>query len=427
MKKYETDILIAGSGVAGLYCALHLKSDLKITVISKSELTSTDTYLAQGGIATALNDADIPLFVEDTMKAGDYENTVEAVNILVKESRENINELLKYGLELDKDDGNLSYTREGAHSVNRIVHHKDETGKAVAETLIASAKKRSNIELWEYSRIVDVMEKNNKCVGGVLIKDGETIEISAKAVVLATGGIGGLFKKSTNQRELTGDGVAIAIKNGIKLKDVDYIQFHPTVLHKGKENERRFLISESLRGEGAKLYNSKGERFVDELLPRDEVTDIIEKELKKTGDECVYLDITSLDSEYIKSRFPSIYKECLKFGIDITKDRIPVSPAQHYYMGGIAVDLNGQTSMENLYALGETACTGVHGKNRLASNSLLEGLVFARRAADLINETIKSTESGNADGSTYTLEIDKLSVINELKKGGKYKDELFSY
>lgn len=271
------------------------------------------------------------------------------------------------------------------------------------------------------------MEKNNKCVGGVLIKDGETIEISAKAVVLATGGIGGLFKKSTNQRELTGDGVAIAIKNGIKLKDVDYIQFHPTVLHKGKENERRFLISESLRGEGAKLYNSKGERFVDELLPRDEVTDIIEKELKKTGDECVYLDITSLDSEYIKSRFPSIYKECLKFGIDITKDRIPVSPAQHYYMGGIAVDLNGQTSMENLYALGETACTGVHGKNRLASNSLLEGLVFARRAADLINETIKSTESGNADGSTYTLEIDKLSVINELKKGGKYKDELFSY
>jgi L-aspartate oxidase len=246
-------------------------------------------------------------------------------------------------------------------------------------------------------------------------------------VVLATGGVGGLFKKSTSQRELTGDGVAIALKNGIKLKDVDYIQFHPTVLHRGEENERRFLISESLRGEGAKLYNSKGQRFVNELLPRDEVTAIIENESGKTGDNCVYLDISFLDSEYLKNRFPSIYKECLKSGIDITKDRIPVSPAQHYYMGGIAVDLNGKTSMENLYALGETACTGVHGKNRLASNSLLEGLVFSKRAAALINKAIKGKGAESTEGSSYTLEVDKNTVIEELKRGGKFKDELFSH
>ncbi|MHC1721000.1 MAG: L-aspartate oxidase [Clostridiaceae bacterium] len=426
MRKYETDVLIAGSGVAGLYCALHLKSDLKVLVLSKSELTKTNTYLAQGGISTALNDEDMPLFVEDTMKAGDFENTINAVNVLVQESRDNIDELLGYGLQLERNNGELSYTREGAHSVNRIVHQKDETGKAVADTLIAEAKKRNNIELWEYARIVDVMKKGNLCVGGVIVKDGEIIEVSAKALVLATGGVGGLFKKSTSQRDLTGDGVAIALKNGIKLKDSDYIQFHPTVLHRGAENERRFLISESLRGEGAKLYNSKGERFVDELLPRDEVTAIIEKELEKTGDKCVYLDISFLDSDYVKKRFPSIYKECLKSGIDITKDRVPVSPAQHYYMGGIEVDLNGKTSMENLYALGETACTGVHGKNRLASNSLLEGLVFARRAAALISKTTKGKSAENTEGSSYTMDVDKQTVIRELKRGGKFKDELFS-
>jgi len=427
MRKYETDVLIAGSGVAGLYCALHLKNDLRVLVLSKSELTKTNTYLAQGGISTALNDEDMPLFAEDTMKAGDYENEKEAVNVLVQESRDNIDELLTYGLELDRQNGELSYTREGAHSVNRIVHYKDETGKAVAETLIAEARKRNNIELWEHARIVDVIKKDNHCIGGVIIKDGESMEVSAKAVVLATGGVGGLFKKSTSQRELTGDGVAIALKNGIRLKDVDYIQFHPTVLHRGEENERRFLISESLRGEGAKLYNSKGQRFVNELLPRDEVTAIIEKELEKTGDKCVYLDISFLDREYLKNRFPSIYKECLKSGIDITRDRIPVSPAQHYYMGGISVDLNGKTSMENLYALGETACTGVHGKNRLASNSLLEGLVFSKRAAALINKTIKGKRTESTQGSSYTLEVDKNNVIEELKRGGKLKDELFSH
>jgi len=427
MKKYEMDVLIAGSGVAGLYCALHLRSDLKILVLSKTELTETDTYLAQGGISTALNEKDIPLFIEDTLKAGDYENTKEAVNVLAKESIENIKELIGYGLELDKHNSELDYTREGAHSVNRIVHKKDETGKAVAETLIAEAKRRGNIELWENTTMVDIIKEGNRCIGGVLMKDGEIIEVAAKDVVLATGGVGGLFKKSTNHRTLTGDGMAIAIKNGVELKDSEYIQFHPTVLDRGLENERRFLISESLRGEGAILVNSKGERFVNELLPRDEVTAAIEMELDKSGEKCVYIDITFMDSEFVKTRFPAIYQECLKSGIDMTKDRVPVSPAQHYYMGGIKVDLNGRTSMENLYALGETACTGVHGKNRLASNSLLEGLVFSKRAAKTINETADKIELVK-EGKGYTLELDKKAVIKELKgSSGRYEDELFSY
>lgn len=427
MKKFEVDVLIAGSGVAGLYCALHLRSDLKILVLSKSELTETDTYLAQGGISTALNEEDIPLFVEDTLKAGDYENDTEAVNVLAKESIENITELIRYGLQLDKHNSGLSYTREGAHSVNRIVHQKDETGKAVAETLIEEAKRRSNIELWEHTTMVDILKMGGRCTGGVLMKDGEIIEVAAKDVVLATGGVGGLFKKSTNHRTLTGDGIAIAIKNYVKLKDADYVQFHPTVLDRGLENERRFLISEALRGEGAKIVNSKGERFVNELLPRDEVTEAIERELKKSGEKCVYIDITFMDSEFVKKRFPGIYKECLKSGIDITRDRVPVSPAQHYYMGGIKVDLNGRTSMDNLYALGETACTGVHGRNRLASNSLMEGLVFSRRAAMTINETADKTELLK-EGKGYTLELDKKAVIKELKgSSGKYEDELFSY
>ncbi len=427
MKRYETDVLIAGSGVAGLYCALHIRNDLKVLVLSKSDLTETDTYLAQGGISTALNEEDIPLFVEDTLKAGDYENNTEAVSVLAKESIENIMELIRYGLQLDKHNSGLSYTREGAHSVNRIVHQKDETGKAVAETLIEEASRRGNIELWEHTTMVDILKEGGRCVGGVLMKDGEIIEVAAKDVVLATGGVGGLFKKSTNHRTLTGDGIAIAIKNGVKLKDADYIQFHPTVLDRGLENERRFLISEALRGEGAKIVNSKGERFVNELLPRDEVTAAIEAELKKSGEKCVYIDISFMDSEFVKTRFPAIYKECLKSGIDMTKDWVPVSPAQHYYMGGIRVDLDGRTSMDNLYALGETACTGVHGKNRLASNSLLEGLVFSRRAAKTINETADKTELVK-EGKGYTLELDKKAVIKELKgSSGRYEDELFSY
>ena len=426
--KYSVDVLIAGTGVAGLNCALNLRKDLRVLLISKSEVRDTNTYLAQGGISTARNKEDISLFVEDTIKAGGYENKIDAVKVLAEESIENISDLINYGLELDKSDSDLSYTREGAHSINRIVHSKDQTGKAVAETLIKEAKKRHNIELWEYTTLVDILKKDNKCVGGILLKHNETIEVSAKAVVVATGGIGGLFNDSTNQRELTGDGISIAIKNGIKLKNIDYIQFHPTGFYNGESNERRFLISESLRGEGAKLFNLKGQRFVDELLPRDKVSEAIMKEISRSNIPYVHLDISFLDSDYIINRFPTIYEQCLKAGFDITKEPIPVSPTQHYFMGGIETDIYARTSMENLYAAGETSCTGVHGRNRLASNSLLEGLVFSKRAAKVINNTINRIDIENLTSMSYTLELDKNMLIGELKRRSeKLNDELFCY
>lgn len=421
----EADVLIAGTGVAGLYCALNLRKDLRVVVISKSGMRSTNTYLAQGGISTAVNKDDIELFIEDTLKAGSYENKFSSVSILAEESITNIKELINLGLELDKDICGLSYTREGAHSINRIVHSKDQTGKAVAETLIAEVQKRDNIELIENTALVEIIKKDNRCTGGVLLREGKRINLYAKSVVMATGGIGGLFKDSTNQRELTGDGIYIAMKNNIKLKDLSYIQFHPTGFYTGEIGKRRFLISESLRGEGAKLYNFRGKRFVNELLPRDKVTEAIISELQASYKPYVDLDISYLNSEYLKNRFPAIYAECFKHGIDITREPIPVSPTQHYFMGGIDVNLKAETSMENLYAVGETACTGVHGANRLASNSLLEGLVFSKRAAKTINDKVNYLDI-DLSGSCCSMEIDKHALINEFKRSnGKLYDELF--
>lgn len=422
----KVDVLIAGTGVSGLYCALNLRSELKVLVISKSNIKSTNTYLAQGGISTARDKEDMDLFIADTLKAGNFENNLAAVSILAKESVENIQEVINFGLKLDKVNSGLSYTREGAHSTNRIVHCKDETGKAVAETLISECKKRDNIQFWEDSILVDLINNKNKCAGGILLKEGKVKEIHAKVVVLATGGIGGLFKDSTNQREITGDGLIIALKNNVKVKNLGYIQFHPTGFYSNEKNKRRFLISESLRGEGGKLFNSKGKRFVDELMSRDKVTTAIIKEIKSSKEPFVNLDMTSLDSVYIKNRFPAIYNECLKHGIDITKEPIPVSPTQHYFMGGIEVNLKSETSMKNLYAIGETACTGVHGANRLASNSLLEGLVFSIRAAKAINNSINSLKLDIKEKYSYNLELDSKLLINDfIRSNEKLYDELF--
>lgn len=382
------DVLIVGTGVSGLYSALNLNSDLSIILVSKNSISETNTFLAQGGISTARNIRDIPLFVEDTLKAGQYLNDNAAVKVLAEESISNINQILELGMPLDKEDTELSYTKEGAHSINRIVHAKDRTGKELAESLIKEVKKRSNISIYENSYLVDILKENNICCGGIIIKDNMQYNIYAKMVILATGGIGGLFKNSTNRLSITADGLAIALKNHIKLKNLEYIQFHPTAFYSKDTTKRRFLISESLRGEGGKLINCNGERFTDELMPRDIVTKAINDELKKTGTTHVYLDISFLPADYIVNRFPTIYNECIKAGIDITKSPIPVSPTQHYSMGGIQVDLYSKTNMENLYAVGEVSCTGVHGANRLASNSLLEGLVFSRRAAESINKVI---------------------------------------
>jgi len=430
----NVDVLIVGTGVAGLYCALNLREDLKVLLVSKSKVTETNTYLAQGGISTARSKEDIPLFIEDTLKAGRYENKIEAVKVLAEESMPNISEIVEFGVKLDKDRDKLLFTREGAHSINRIVHSKDETGKAVADALIEEVRKHKNISIYEDTYLVDILKADNKCCGGILIKNKEQINVHSKVVVLATGGIGGIFNNSTNQRQLTADGISIAIKHDIKLKNMDYIQFHPTALCDGEKDSKRFLISEAVRGEGGKLINSKGERFVDELLPRDVVAEAIYKEIARTGDSCVYLDVTFLDKEYIMNRFPTIYNECLKRGIDMAKQPIPVSPAQHYFMGGIETDLNSKTSMDNLYAAGEVSCTGVHGANRLASNSLLEGLVFSKRAAEDINQRIDKVKEFKVEPRIVNETVENLKrynkkiVIEEFKRRAKkLNDELFDY
>ena len=398
MKNNYVDVLIVGSGVAGLYCALNLRNDLDIMVISKDKLDCTNTYLAQGGISVARNKDDVPFFVEDTLKAGQYKNDLQAVKVLTRESIENVDYLVSLGLDIDKDeDGNWDYTKEGAHCVNRIVHTQDNTGENVAKTLIKNALSRHNIRIFEDTFLVDIIEKNNKCIGGILLKDDEQINVFAKCVILACGGIGGLYKNSTSQRILRGDGLAVALRHDVELKDINYIQIHPTAFYDGSDDERRFLISESVRGEGGKLYNINGERFIDELLPRDVVSKAIFKEMKKTNSQYVYLDVSFLDSDYLKNRFSTIYNKCFEKGTDITKKPIKVSPAQHYFMGGIKVNLNSETSMENLYAVGETACTGIHGANRLASNSLLEGLVFSKRAANVINNKIDNLNLSKID------------------------------
>ncbi|WP_419749668.1 L-aspartate oxidase [Terrisporobacter petrolearius] len=430
MENKYVDVLVVGSGVAGLYCALNLRQDLDVMVISKDKIDCTNTSLAQGGISVARDLDDVPFFTEDTLKAGKYKNNIQAVNVLTKESIENVDYLVSLGLNVDKDeDGNWDYTKEGAHCVNRIIHTQDNTGENVEKTLVKNSFQRKNIRISEDTFLVDIIERNNKCIGAILLKDKEQINVFAKFVVLACGGIGGLYKNSTSQRILRGDGLAVALRHEIELKDINYIQIHPTAFYDESGDERRFLISESVRGEGGKLYNINGERFVDELQPRDVVSDAIFNEMKKTNTPYVYLDISFLNEEYLKNRFSTIYNKCLEKGTDITKGPIKVSPAQHYFMGGIKVDLNSKTSMKNLYAVGETACTGIHGANRLASNSLLEGLVFSKRAAKDINENIDqfNLTKVNID-EIYTSreeieEENKRIVVNAIKdKGGVIDD-----
>lgn len=381
----KTDILIVGSGVSGLYCALNLPRDKQILIITKDKIFHSDSYLAQGGICVLKDEQDYDSFFEDTMKAGHYENKKESVDIMIQSSRDIIKDLVSYGVRFEKENGEFVYTKEGAHSKPRILYHADETGKEITRKLYKEVKKYPNITILEHYTMVDVLCQEDKCYGIVCSnKEKEYFEIQADYTVFATGGIGGLFENSTNFRHLTGDALAVAIEHNITLKDIDYIQIHPTTFYT-KKRKRKFLISESVRGEGAILLNKKGERFVDELLPRDKVSKAIMKEMEKEGSSYVRLSLEHMNEEKILSHFPNIYKQCLKEGYDITKEPIPVVPAQHYFMGGILVDEYSKTSMERLYAVGETACNGVHGKNRLASNSLLESLVFAKRAAKNID------------------------------------------
>lgn len=392
--KDTTDILIVGTGVAGLFSALNLPEDKNILLITKSQIDKSDSFLAQGGICVMYDESDYDAYFEDTMRAGHYENRKESVDIMLRSSREVIDELIGFGVDFARTpDGELDFTREAAHSRPRICYHEDITGKEITSKLIAEVRTRKNIRIIENLEMIDITVSDNRCTGIVArYPDGTMTQISAKYTVLATGGIGGLFNNSTNYAHLTADAVAIAIKHGIELENPDYVQIHPTTLY-SKTKGRRFLISESVRGEGAVLLNKDMERFTDELQPRDAVSAAIWKQMKKDNTHHVWLSMAPIPKEDILTHFPHIYKHCLKEGYDVTKECIPVVPAQHYFMGGIKVDKYSKTTMANLYAAGETSCNGVHGKNRLASNSLLESLVFAKRAALHIADNFNSCEA----------------------------------
>lgn len=412
----KSEVVIVGSGVAGLFAALCLPKETEILVITKEDLKECDSYLAQGGVCVLKSIDDFNCYFEDTMKAGHYENNPESVRVMIESSTDVIGTLVDLGVSFDKeDDGDFDYTREGAHRQNRILHHKDETGKEITATLLKIAKKRENITLVPQTTMIDFIEKDNVCYGIVCEDEyGEMGAILARDVILATGGIGGLFLNSTNYSHITGDSFALALKHNVELKDMNYIQIHPTTLY-SKKKGRRFLISESVRGEGAILLNENGERFTDELQPRDVVTDAIVKEMAKFGTDHVYITLPTMSSDEARERFPNIFEACMDEGYDITKDMVPVTPAQHYMMGGVKTDINGRTTMEHLYAVGETACNGVHGRNRLASNSLLESLVFSKRAAELIalDKSEKDMNIPELDLNSYP---DKATIQKEFKE-----------
>ena len=432
MIKKEYDVVVVGTGAAGLFAALKVNEKNSILMITKDKLENSDSYLAQGGICMLLNDEDYDSYFEDTMRAGRYENNKESVDVMIRSSQDIIKELISYDVDFDRNEnGEFSFTREGAHSTFRILHHKDVTGKEITSKLLAAAKTKKNITMSEYTTMVDIIENHNEIQGIVISIGGQIKCIKAKKVILATGGVGGIFEHSTNFRHITGDSFAIAIRHGVTMENINYIQIHPTTLY-SKTLGRRFLISESVRGEGAILLNAKEERFVDELLPRDVVTAAIKKQMEEDGRDYVYLSLIHMPKEEIIYRFPNIYEHCLQEGYDLSKEYIKVTPAQHYLMGGIKTDTYGRTSMKGLFAVGETACNGVHGANRLASNSLLESLVYAKRAAKIVDEAIENNQYSKEafeekkieeENSRLSMEqwfkLNKRTILDEIKRKDK--------
>ena len=394
-KDSGTDFLVIGAGVAGLRAAIELAEAGSVLVLAKREITDSNTQWAQGGIAAALSDEDeISLHLQDTLIAGDGLCNLEAAKVLVEDAPQRIEELIGWGTEFDREGTKLTFGREGAHSRNRILHaHGDSTGREILRALYAKAKTLQNVSVREFEFSTDLLLHDGRVNGIRLIDEtGNEHTLSARAVLLATGGLGQLYRNTTNPAVATGDGVAMAYRAGAEISDMEFIQFHPTALY--LKNTPRFLLSEALRGEGAYLRNSEQQRFMSryhelgELAPRDVVARAIvhELEISKSKDSVVYLDLRHLHADVMKSRFPRIYSTCLQYKIDITTDLIPIRPAAHYAMGGVRTDLNGRATIAGLYAAGEVAATGVHGANRLASNSLLEGLVFGARAGKAMRE-----------------------------------------
>lgn len=380
---FDYDVIIVGTGAAGLFCAAHLPAHLRVLMITKETANASDSYLAQGGICVLRGESDYDDFFEDTLRAGHYENDKAAVDQMIRFSGSVIQTLLRLGTRFETaPDGHFLYTREGAHSQPRILYHKDITGKEITESLLRHVRTLPNVTIREQVTMLDLIEADNTC-GGLVVSnaDGQLELLRTPVTVLCCGGLGGLYEHSTNYGHITGDALAIAIRHDVAVQNLDYVQIHPTTLYETKPG-RRFLISESVRGEGALLYGKDHKRFTDELQPRDKLTHTIRAQMALDDMPHVWEDMRPIGKDVILSHFPNIYQHCLELGINVLEDLIPVVPAQHYFMGGIKVNLSSQSSMKGLYACGETSCNGVHGVNRLASNSLLESLVFARRAAE---------------------------------------------
>ena len=410
------DAVIAGCGVAGLYTALNLPDTMRILMVCKGDMEECDSMLAQGGICVLPDEEDYTSYFEDTMRAGHYENNKRAVDLMIRSSNDIIRDLLRYHVDFARDGlGNLAFTREGAHSQPRILFHEDITGKEITQTLLTAAKIKENIEICEYMTMVDLISKDNTVCGIIAMdRNDQAFPVYSQYVVLACGGIGGLFKNSTNFSHIAGDGVGIAMKHHVEMENLDYIQIHPTTLY-SKKPGRRFLVSESVRGEGALLYDKNGQRFTNELQPRDLLSQKISAQMEKDGTEFVWEDMRPLGEKTILEHFPHIYEQCVEEGFDPRKEPIPVVPAQHYFMGGIKVNLGSKTSMKGLYACGETSCNGVHGRNRLASNSLLESLVFARKAADdmIFGQTPEYVRADAIDMNMYESREELLNACHE--------------
>lgn len=419
MKKEFTDFLIIGSGVAGLRAAIELAHHGNVLIVTKDVPTESSTEYAQGGVAVALSDEDeVGIHYEDTLRAGDGLCKEEAVKVLVEEGPERILELISWGAEFDKEGMKLSFTMEAAHTKRRILHaHGDSTGRELERVLLNKVRSFDSVMKYPFAYTIDLIVEDSECLGAIVLREGERVAIFSRAVILATGGAGQLYERTTNPPVITGDGMAIAFRAGAVLEDMEFVQFHPTSLYiPGAPN---FLLSEAMRGEGAILRNINGDAFMKsyhpqaELAPRDIVSRAIISEMVRTKSSFVYLDLTHLNGDFIKKRFPRIYNTCLTCGIDITKDRIPVSPAAHYIMGGVKTDIYGRTNLKGLYAAGEVACTGVHGANRLASNSLLEGLVYGARAGRTAVEEAKG--SCNSDAIETTIEEIPIPVLKEIR------------
>lgn len=416
--KNKYDAVIVGAGVAGLNCALNLPRDKSVLIICKRSPRQSDSYLAQGGICRLRDEGDYDGYFEDTMRAGHYENDPAAVKCMILGSQEIISDLTALGVRFEREeDGSLAYTREGGHRVPRICYHEDCTGKEITAHLMKEVKKRSNVQVAPFVTMLDIIESNGECLGIVVydVREKKVKYVLADSTVLATGGIGGAFGNTTNFGVLTGDALAICMKHGVAVDNINYIQVHPTTLY-SKRKGRRFLISESVRGEGAHLLDKNFNRFTDELQPRDVVKNAVLEQMKKDGTDFVWLDMRPVPREEIESHFPAIVKRCAEEGYDVFTQCIPVVPAIHYFMGGVRSDLNGATTMPRLYAVGETCCNGVHGKNRLASNSLLESLLFAKRAAQDIAENCTPAEQSKGEKAVAAINADEYSRPEKLLK-----------